>query len=164
MLFGPNNRLTQLSISTLAILFIILPTNIIQADDQDGLLLQIPAIIANNNRAPEVYGEIHSGQYHLGPVDFAETVWHNACAPGGGYRNDLRANAGLGGEYLAGVSHSYAEGGQRLQTDVSHKNSREKKHYLLRVVTYPEHQTNRVILMSALLSMPRLNLGEYPET
>lgn len=68
-------------------------------------------MVENKHSAPEVYGEIHSGQYHLGPVDFAETVWHNACAPGGGYRNDLRANAGLGGEYLAGVSHSYAEGG-----------------------------------------------------
>ena len=31
-----------------------------------------------------LYGDVYSGQYHLGPVDFAESEWHNACAPAGG--------------------------------------------------------------------------------
>ena len=61
--------------------------------------------------ADGLYGEIHEGQYHLGPVDFAETEWHNACAPGGGYAAALRDATGLGGEYLAGVSNTYADGG-----------------------------------------------------
>jgi hypothetical protein len=48
-------------------------------------------------------GDAHQGLYHLGPVDFAETQWHNACAPGGGkYRPELQDSVGLGGEYLAG--------------------------------------------------------------
>ncbi|MBN2804415.1 MAG: hypothetical protein JXR91_15070 [Deltaproteobacteria bacterium] len=52
-------------------------------------------------------GDVHKGQYHLGPVDFAETDWHNACAPGDGYRGALLESTGLGGEYLAGVSNTY---------------------------------------------------------
>jgi len=58
-----------------------------------------------------VYGDEHQGQYHLGPVDFAESDWHNACAPGGGYAKELQEATGLGGEYLAGVSGGLAEGG-----------------------------------------------------
>ncbi len=57
------------------------------------------------------FGETHSGQYHLGPVDFAETEWPNACTPLGGYRQVLHYITGLGGEYLAGVSYEYAENG-----------------------------------------------------
>src|SRR5262245_11547028 len=56
----------------------------------------------------EVFGEVFSGEYHLGPVDFAESQWHNACAPGGGYRSELRDPTGLGGEFLAGVSNDHA--------------------------------------------------------
>jgi hypothetical protein len=33
-----------------------------------------------------VYGQkFEGGQFHLGPVDWAETQWHNACAPGTKY-------------------------------------------------------------------------------
>ena len=59
----------------------------------------------------DTFGEIHTGQYHLGPVDFGETDWHNACAPDDGYRAELFNSVGLGGEYLAGVSNIYNEGG-----------------------------------------------------
>lgn len=60
----------------------------------------------------DTFGDAHEGQYHLGPVDFAETEWHNACAPGGGrYRRELQASVGLGGEFLAGVSNELAQGG-----------------------------------------------------
>ncbi|MBN2716448.1 MAG: hypothetical protein JXX14_11385 [Deltaproteobacteria bacterium] len=57
------------------------------------------------------FGESHSGMYHLGPVDFAETEWHNACAPDGGYRAALLKPTGLNGEYLAGVSNQRAQSG-----------------------------------------------------
>ena len=40
------------------------------------------------------------GQFHLGPVDWAESEWHNACAPGGAY--DPRVQA-VEGAYLAGL-------------------------------------------------------------
>jgi hypothetical protein len=57
------------------------------------------------------FGDEHQGQYHLGPVDFAESDWHNACAPAGGYAKELQEATGLGGEYLAGVSGGLADGG-----------------------------------------------------
>ncbi len=57
------------------------------------------------------YGEPHSGQYYLGPVDFAESTRHNACAPDGGYRDSLQTSTGLGGEFLAGISTNFASSG-----------------------------------------------------
>jgi hypothetical protein len=56
----------------------------------------------------DAYGDPHEGQFHLGPVDFAETEWPNACSP---YLNELWEATGLGGEYLAGVSGELAQGG-----------------------------------------------------
>jgi hypothetical protein len=57
------------------------------------------------------FDDVHEGVYHLGPVDFAESEWHNACAPEGGYRGELYMSTGLGGEYLAGVSNELSQGG-----------------------------------------------------
>jgi hypothetical protein len=54
---------------------------------------------------------VHDGVYHLGPVDFSESQYHNACAPLGGYRDDLYMSTGLGGEYLAGVSNELSQSG-----------------------------------------------------
>lgn len=48
----------------------------------------------------EAFGEEHSGSYHIGPVDFAETEWHNACAP---YPAKIQE---IYGPYLAGVDVS----------------------------------------------------------
>lgn len=50
--------------------------------------------------AADTFGAEHSGSYHLGPVDFAETQWHNACAP---YPSKIQD---LYGPYLAGVDGS----------------------------------------------------------
>lgn len=49
----------------------------------------------------ETFGDVHSGSVHLGPVDFAETEWHNSCAP---YPNEVR---GLTGSYIAGLDNSH---------------------------------------------------------
>jgi expansin (peptidoglycan-binding protein) len=59
----------------------------------------------------DTFGETHGGVYHLGPVDFAETDWHNACAPQTKYRKELYDSVGLSGEYLAGVSNAFSDGG-----------------------------------------------------
>lgn len=59
----------------------------------------------------DLYGDIHEGQFHLGPVDFAESDWPNACTPEGGYPQELWESTGLGGEYLAGVAGSLAQDG-----------------------------------------------------
>jgi len=85
--------------------------------------------------ASEYFGDSVSGVYHLGPVDFAETEWHNACAPAGGYRAELRDMTGLGGEYLAGLSDAHLDGGNICDTcieiDTEMGNS-----IVARVVTY----------------------------
>jgi len=69
------------------------------------------SIAGATSNASNTYGDAHEGQYHLGPVDFAESEWHNACAPAGGYRSALRSVTGLGGEYLAGVSNTENQSG-----------------------------------------------------
>jgi hypothetical protein len=107
-------------------------------------------------------GEQHTGQYHLGPVDFAETEWHNACAPGGGYRSSLRATVGLGGEYLAGVSNEYSqEGGVcdaciLIETAAGHS-------IVARVVTYGVEQEAGDIDVSPAV-FDAITEGEYPRT
>jgi hypothetical protein len=49
-------------------------------------------------------GASHDGQYNLGPVDWAETAWHNACAP---YPSSIQS---LEGDLLAGVSNGTGTG------------------------------------------------------
>ena len=106
------------------------------------------------------YGEVHEGQYHLGPVDFAETEWHNACAPGGGYREALRAMTGLGGEYLAGVSQSFADGGAVCDACILIETG-EGQSIVARVVTYGA--TNEPGDLDVSPSVyAELNQDEYP--
>ncbi len=61
--------------------------------------------------ADATYGAAHAGVFWLGPVDFAESQFHNACAPAGGYVASLRSATGLGGEYLAGLASEVAGAG-----------------------------------------------------
>lgn len=49
-------------------------------------------------------GPSHDGTYNLGPVDWAETAWHNACSP---YPPSIQA---LEGTLLAGVSNAVGTG------------------------------------------------------
>jgi len=54
-----------------------------------------------------VYGAVNTGRFNLGPVDFAETSFRNACDPNGSpYPVALRSATGLGAEWLAGVSET----------------------------------------------------------
>lgn len=109
-----------------------------------------------------VYGEVHSGQYHLGPVDFAESEWTNACNPAGGYVASMRDTVGLHGEYLAGVSNTYAMNGGAcdacifVQTATSHQ-------IVARVVTYGVTNAPGDIDVSPSV-YAALNTGEYPRS
>src|SRR5262249_3227318 len=48
-----------------------------------------------------LYGQPYSGgQYNLGPVDYAETMFHNACAPGTKYAAAVQSAEG---DLLAGL-------------------------------------------------------------
>jgi expansin len=83
----------------------------------------------------DAYGDKHEGQYNLGPVDFAETKWHNACSPGDGYAEELEDVTGLGGEYLAGVSGGLAQGGGICDACIQIATGSGKS-IVARVVTY----------------------------
>jgi expansin (peptidoglycan-binding protein) len=50
-----------------------------------------------------VFGAEHAGNYNNGPVDFAESKFHNACAPAEKYPAQIQQ---LYGPYLAGVDNS----------------------------------------------------------
>lgn len=48
------------------------------------------------------FGDSHSGNFWIGPVDYAETEWHNACAPSVKYPSGIQQ---LYGEYLMGLAN-----------------------------------------------------------
>lgn len=153
---------TRTFLSWSIFLFVLLcsfTTELFAKSDSD-ILLQIPPIISRGRAEIILYSEIHHGQYHLGPVDFAETQWHNACAPGGGYRSELVNSVGLGGEYLAGVSHQYSEGGGTCDKCILIKTAKEKS-IIARVVTYGVTNSPGDIDVSPSV-YKALNKGEYP--
>lgn len=106
------------------------------------------------------YGDVHSGQYHLGPVDFAETQWHNACAPLEGYRAELLEATGLGGEYLVGVGYAFNMGGGVCDACVE-VNTAEGKSIVARVVTFGSTNEPGDIDVSPSV-YEALNMEEYP--
>jgi expansin len=110
----------------------------------------------------ETYGDPVSGQYHLGPVDFAESQWHNACAPAGGYRTALRAATGLGAEYLAGLSNQHAAGGARCDACILIRTAQGRS-IVARVVTYGVEAEPGDIDVSPSV-YEALNTGEYPRS
>lgn len=59
---------------------------------------RVPGSPAPGDATP--FGAVRSGSYHIGPVDFAETMWTNSCAP---YPGQV---AKAEGTYLAGVDVS----------------------------------------------------------
>jgi hypothetical protein len=117
---------------------------------------------ADTDAGSRQFGESHEGQYHLGPVDFAETEWPNACTPAGGYRPELRDITGLGGEYLAGVSNSYAENGGVCDACIL-IDTAQGESIVARVVTYGVTSEPGNIDVSPSV-YDSLNHGEYPRT
>lgn len=87
------------------------------------------------------FGESHAGLYHLGPVDFDETQYHNACAPGTKYRQELRESVGLSGEYIAGVSNAFNQGGGVCDACILIETGKGKS-IVARVVTYGVEQAD----------------------
>lgn len=96
------------------------------------------------------------GQFHLGPVDYAETQFHDACAPGTKY--DPRVQA-VEGTLLAGLWNGIpnvaglCDACIRVTTD-------KGKSALLRVVTYGDTTTNSIDVSPDAYAI--LNSGEYP--
>ncbi|HYP86628.1 MAG TPA: hypothetical protein VEQ59_00705 [Polyangiaceae bacterium] len=105
-------------------------------------------------------GEAHQGVYHLGPVDFAETQWHNACAPTTKYRPELQASVGLGGEFLAGVSNAFNAGGAVCDACILIETGKGKS-IVARVVTYGVEMADGDIDVSPSV-YDTIHQGEFP--
>jgi expansin (peptidoglycan-binding protein) len=103
------------------------------------------------------YGQVYSGGlYHLGPVDYAETQWHNACAPATHY--DPRVQQ-VEGTLLAGIwngipnTASYCDACIRVTTGTG-------RTAVLRVVTYGDTTPNSIDVSPEAYQL--LNVGENP--
>jgi len=103
------------------------------------------------------YGQPYTGgQFHLGPVDWEESQWHNACAPGGGYSATIRA---LEGSYLAGLWNGIPDVAGLCDACI-YVTTEQGKSALLRVVTYGDTTTNSIDVSPAAYDV--LDSGEFP--
>ena len=117
----------------------------------------VTSAAATTGTALTLYGSPYTGgQYNLGPVDYAETQFHNACAPGSKYRPDVQA---VEGTLLAGLWDGipnvagYCDACIWVTTDKGASS-------LLRVVTYGQTSTNSIDTSQTAYSI--LNMNEYP--
>ncbi|MDX9723154.1 MAG: hypothetical protein RBU37_20550 [Myxococcota bacterium] len=103
------------------------------------------------------YGQVYSGgEFHLGPVDYAETKWHNACAADGGYLSEVQ---GAEGVLLAGVWNGLPEVASLCDACIAVE-TEQGKSALLRVVTYGSTTTNGIDVSPEAYAV--LDSGEYP--
>jgi hypothetical protein len=107
-----------------------------------------------------LFGQPYTGgQYNLGPVDYAETSFHNACAPGGAkykpavqqVEGDLLAGLWSGIPNVAG----YCDACIWVTTAMG-------KSAMLRVVTYGQTTPNSIDTSPQAYAL--LNSGEYPRS
>jgi expansin (peptidoglycan-binding protein) len=87
---------------------------------------------ANPVTMGNVFGPVHTGSYNNGPVDYSESVYHNACAPKEKYAPQIQA---LYGPYLGGVDNSLAGDGS-LCDACALLTTRLGKSVLVHLVTY----------------------------
>lgn len=104
--------------------------------------------------AGDPLGPDHAGQYHLGPVDFAETAYHNACAP---YPGAIRA---ITGNMIAGVSDTIADPGALCDACIEVTTATGRTE-ILRVVTYGVSNDSGDLDVSPE-AFEALNMDEFP--
>jgi len=105
------------------------------------------------------YGQKYEGgQFHLGPVDWDETQWHNACAPGTKYASAVRQ---VEGELLAGLWNGIPNTADYCDACI-YVTTAQGKSAVLRVVTYGDTTTNSIDVSPAAYDI--LNSGEYPRS
>ena len=125
-----------------------------------GLTTAVQIAVRRPAGAPVTVGDPvgpdHTGQYHLGPVDFAETEWHNACAP---YPANIRA---ITGNMIAGVSNTVAEPGSLCDACIEVTTATGRTE-VLRAVTYGESGSDGDLDVSPE-AYEALNMDEFPRT
>lgn len=77
----------------------------------------------------DTFGDTHSGSYHLGPVDWAQSQWTNSCGP---YAPAAQA---LEGTYLAGVDNAFNGAGQLCDACALITTKQGNKTLLVRIIT-----------------------------
>jgi hypothetical protein len=104
-----------------------------------------------------LYGQPFSGgEFHLGPVDWEESAYHNACAPIGGYRDSIRASEG---NLLAGLWNGIPNVSSFCDVCIL-ATTGEGKSALLRVVTFGDTTANSIDVSPEAYAL--LNSDEYP--
>ena len=104
-----------------------------------------------------LYGDPYTGgQYNLGPVDYAETQWHNACAPATKYPASVQSEEG---DLLAGLWNGIPNVADYCDACITVTTAMGKT-ALLRVVTYGDTSTNSIDVSPQAYAI--LDGGEYP--
>jgi expansin len=112
---------------------------------------------AGTTDAPMTFGKVYEGgEFHLGPVDWDETQWHNACAPSTKYAPAIRQAEG---ELLAGVWNGISEVANLCDACIVVHTAMGKS-ATLRVVTYGDTSANSIDVSPAAYAL--LDSGEYP--
>jgi expansin (peptidoglycan-binding protein) len=103
------------------------------------------------------YGDpFQGGEFHLGPVDYAETQFHNACAPGTKYDPKVQK---VEGTLLAGLWNGIPDVAGYCDACIWVTTAKGKS-AMLRVVTYGDTTTNSIDTSPDAFAL--LDSGEYP--
>ncbi len=103
------------------------------------------------------YGSSYTGgQYNLGPVDYTETQFHNACAPSTKYPASVQQTEG---SLLAGLWNGIANVAGYCDACI-YVTTGKGKSAMLRVVTYGDTSTDSMDVSPSAFQI--LNTGEYP--
>jgi hypothetical protein len=103
------------------------------------------------------YGSPYTdGQFNLGPVDYAETQFHNACAPGTKYDPRVQMVEGL---LLAGLWNGIPDVGSDCDACIWVQTAQGKS-AMLRVVTYGGTSNDSIDTSPEAFQL--LDSGEYP--
>lgn len=116
------------------------------------------AAAGSGGSGPTLGPSYEGGEYHLGPVDWEETVWHNACAPSTKYAPAVRAAEG---QLLAGLWQGIEQVAQYCDACIEVTTARGKS-AVLRVVTYGDTTPNSIDVSPEAYSL--LDSGEYPRS
>jgi expansin (peptidoglycan-binding protein) len=114
-------------------------------------------LASGGSGATVLYGQAYTGgQFHLGPVDWAETQWHNACAPATKYAPAIQQAEGT---LLAGLWNGIANVAGYCDACIAVTTAMGKS-AVLRVVTYGDTTSNSIDVSPDAYAI--LNSGEYP--
>jgi expansin (peptidoglycan-binding protein) len=120
-----------------------------------ALLLLAACSAPGTSPPPSFDMKYEGGEFHLGPVDWQETQWHNACAP---YPAQVQQAEGT---LLAGLWNGIPNVAGYCDACIL-VNTAKGKSAVLRVVTYGDTTKNSIDVSQEAYSA--LNSGESPRT